>query len=89
MKKRIKSIKEFENTCIKCERGYTLSEDDIYLFPINVEEFIGILGRNVEAKQNGNYLDCKNRKNELYWIEEIECFVPWWYFSEKRIIEIE
>lgn len=83
MNKYIKSIKEFERTCIIDNGNFTLSDDDIYIFPMT-KKFNDLAGKKVNVKKAGYYTDYTGKKNELYFLSEMNIYMPWWYFSDKK-----
>ena len=86
---RIKTIKEFERTCLKFNDCYIIDKNDFFRFPLSSKFWNDLIGKEIEAQEEGYYTN-QGIKHKLYKIKDVH--VPYWFFSEhkeKKGIEIE
>lgn len=90
---RIKTIKEFEEACLKevCDdyEYYIIDKDDLYKFPLGNKFWKDLIGRKIEVQKEGFYTR-QGINYQLYKMKD-GFFAPYWFFSkhEHRSLKIE
>lgn len=86
---RVKTIKEFEETCLKIDGGYTIDETDFFMFPSENKFYNDLIGKEIEVQKEGSYTR-QGIKYQLYKIKN-GFSVPYWFFSghKERSLKIE
>lgn len=87
---RIKTIKEFEKTCLKDVDGYIIDKNDFFKFPLKNKFWNDLIGKKLEVQEDGFYTR-EGASYQLYRIKKIDFLVPYWFFveNEKKRLEIE
>ena len=91
---RIKTIEEFERTCLKIDDGitygYTIDKNDYFKFPLRNKFWNDLIGKKLEVQEDGFYTR-EGASYQLYRIKKNDFLVPYWFFveNEKKRLEIE
>lgn len=80
---RIKTIEEFEKTCLRDYDGYVIDENDFFKFPLGSEFWNDLIGKRVEVKKEGYYTR-QGVSYQLYRMKKNKNLVPYWFFSESK-----